>query len=132
MQSLGGRPNIFPYLLLLPALIITLVIVAWPLVETVRLSFTDAALKPTENFVGFANYEKIFSKKFPEVIGRTFYWMAISVSLKMIVGTMGAMLLNSQVPGRDFFSACWSCRPGSCRLPSACLSGRGCIMVNSA
>ncbi len=103
MQSLGGRPNIFPYLLLLPALIITLVIVAWPLVETVRLSFTDAALKPTENFVGFANYEKIFSKKFPEVIGRTFYWMAISVSLKMIVGTMGAMLLNSRVPGRDFF-----------------------------
>jgi len=103
MQSLGGRPNIFPYLLLLPALIITLVIVAWPLAETVRLSFTDAALKPTENFVGFDNYEKIFSKKFPQVIGRTFYWMAISVSLKMIVGTLGAMLLNSAVPGRNFF-----------------------------
>ncbi|AVX05378.1 trehalose/maltose transport system permease protein MalF [Maritalea myrionectae] len=102
MQAMGGRPNVFPYLLLLPALFITLAIVAWPLLETVRLSFTDASLKPTEEFIGLANYEKIFSRRFPEVIGRTFYWMAISVTLKMVVGVLGAMLLNSAVPGRGF------------------------------
>ncbi len=44
-----------------------------------------------------------FSRRFPEVIGRTFYWMAISVTLKMVVGVLGAMLLNSAVPGRAFF-----------------------------
>ena len=103
MQSLGGRPNYFPYLLLLPALLITLAIVAWPLAETVRLSFTDSTLKPTENYVGFANYEKIFAKKFPEVIARTFYWMMLSVTFKMVVGIAGAMLLNSAIVGRGFF-----------------------------
>ncbi len=61
MQAMGGRPNVFPYLLLLPALFITLAIVAWPLLETVRLSFTDASLKLTEDFIGFANYEKFLT-----------------------------------------------------------------------
>ncbi|MGJ8527856.1 carbohydrate ABC transporter permease [Maritalea sp.] len=103
MQSLGGRPNIFPYLLLLPALIITLFIVAWPLAETVRLSFTDASLKPVTNYIGFENYEKIFAKNFPEVIARTFYWMGLSVTFKMVVGVAGAMLLNSAITGRGFF-----------------------------
>lgn len=98
-----GRDRFFPYMMLLPALALTLVIVAWPLFETFRLSLTDAALKPDENFVGFANYEKIFNGDFPEVIVRTFVWMFWSVSLKMVVGTAGAMLLNAAVPGRAFF-----------------------------
>ena len=103
MQSLGGRPNIFPYLLLLPALLITLLIVAWPLTQTFWLSFTDSSLKPVTNFVGFDNYEKIFAKKFPQVVARTFYWMALSVTFKMVVGVIGAMLLNYAVMGRGFF-----------------------------
>lgn len=98
-----GRDRFFPYMMLLPALALTLVIVAWPLVETFRLSFTDAALKPDENFVGWANYIKIFNGDFPEVILRTFVWMFWSVSLKMIVGIAGAMLLSAAVPGRAFF-----------------------------
>lgn len=103
MQSLGGRPNIFPYLLLVPALLITLLIVAWPLTQTFWLSFTDSSLKPVTNFVGLDNYEKIFAKKFPQVVARTFYWMALSVTFKMVVGVAGAMLLNSAVMGRGFF-----------------------------
>ncbi len=97
------KTDYFPYLMLVPALVVTLVIVAWPVVETVRLSFTDASLKPTENFVGFENYEKMFARKFPETIFRTFYWMGVSVSLKMIIGIAGAALLNSAVPGRNLF-----------------------------
>lgn len=98
-----GRDRLFPYLLLVPALVLTLTIVAWPLFETFRLSFTDAALKPDENWVGWANYEKIFSGNFDQVIVRTFVWMFWSVSLKMIVGTLGAVLLNAAVPGRAIF-----------------------------
>lgn len=97
------KTDYFPYLMLIPALVVTLLIVAWPVVETVRLSFTDASLKPTENFIGFENYEKMFARKFPETIFRTFYWMGVSVSLKMIIGIAGAALLNSAVPGRNLF-----------------------------
>ncbi len=103
MAITGKKTDHFPYLMLVPALVLTLFIVAWPLVETFRLSFTDAALKPDENYVGFDNYTKMFSRRFPEVIGRTFYWMALSVTLKMVVGTIGALLLNAAVPGRSVF-----------------------------
>ena len=93
----------FPYMLLVPALFVTLLVVAWPLAETVRLSFTDTTLKPQVNYIGFANYEKILSRGFPEVIGRTFLWMTLAVTLKLLIGLLGAILLNAAVPGRTLF-----------------------------
>lgn len=50
---------VFAWLLLLPALLYITVIVAYPLVDTFILSFTDASLRKTTNWVGFINYEKI-------------------------------------------------------------------------
>ncbi|MBJ2150016.1 carbohydrate ABC transporter permease [Paracoccus sp. IB05] len=94
---------IFAWALLAPAILYVLVIVAWPLVETFRLSFTDASLRKVTNYVGTANYEKIFNETFFGVILRTFTWTFFSVALKMIIGTFGAVLLNAAVPGRYLF-----------------------------
>jgi multiple sugar transport system permease protein len=92
--------QVFALLLLTPALLYVLAIVAYPLVDTVILSFTDAALKPTTNWVGWANYEKIFNGNFDQVIVRTFIWTFISVALKMVIGVCGAVLLNAALPGQ--------------------------------
>lgn len=93
----------FAWGLIAPALIFIGVIVAWPLIETIRLSFTDANLGG-EQYVGLANYEKMLSSaKFYEIVGRTFFWMFLSVALKMILGLIGATLLNAAVPGRALF-----------------------------
>ena len=94
---------IFAWLLLAPAMAYVLVIVAWPLVETVRLSFTDASLSKITNYVGSKNYSKIFNDTFLTVILRTFIWTFFSVLLQMVIGTFGAVLLNSAVPGRHLF-----------------------------
>ena len=94
---------IFAWALLAPAILYVLVIVAWPLVETVRLSFTDASLKKVTNYVGWRNYGKIYSDTFLGVITRTFTWTFFSVLLKMVIGTCGAVLLNAAVPGRHLF-----------------------------
>jgi len=94
---------IFAWALLVPAILYILVIVAWPLVETVRLSFTDASLRKVTNYVGWRNYEKIFNETFLTVITRTFTWTFFSVLLKMVIGTFGAVLLNAAVPGRHLF-----------------------------
>ncbi len=88
---------------LAPALLYVLAIVAWPLVQTVILSFTNASLRKTTDWVGWANYQKIFNATFATVIGRTFVWTFFSVSLKMLIGTAGAVLLNATVPGRHLF-----------------------------
>ncbi len=95
--------QIFALLLLLPALLYVSVIVLYPLAETVKLSFTDAALKPTINWVGFANYHKIFANDFTAVILRTFVWTFFSVSMKMLIGIFAAVLLNAAVPGQTLF-----------------------------
>lgn len=99
-----SRSNmIFAWLLLAPAIIYVLIIVAWPLVETFRLSFTDASLKKVTNYVGWRNYSKIYTDTFFEVITRTFTWTFFSVLFKMVIGTFGAVLLNAAVPGRNLF-----------------------------
>ena len=90
----------FALLLLLPAVIYVSIIVVYPLIETVNLSFTDAALKPITNFVGWANYAKIFQGNFSEIILRTFVWTFFSVSFKMLIGIIAAVLLNAAVPGQ--------------------------------
>lgn len=95
----------FAWALIFPAVAFTSVIVAWPLVETIRLSFTDATIN-NENWVGLANYQKLLgSAKFYDIVGRTFFWMVLSVSLKLIVGLIGASLLAAAVPGRALFRA---------------------------
>lgn len=90
-------------LLIVPAALFLIIIVGWPLAETVRLSFTNAGLGG-EEYIGWENFEKLFkNRKYPGIVGRTFYWMFLSVSLKMILGTIGALLLNVNLKGRAAF-----------------------------
>ncbi|MES0882216.1 carbohydrate ABC transporter permease [Roseibium sp. SCP14] len=103
MAHTAKQKDYFPYLLLVPATVVMVSIVAYPLFETFRLSFTNTSMSPKFEYVGLANYEKIMSRRFPEVIARTFYWMGLSVALKMLIGTLGAVLLNAMVPGRALF-----------------------------
>jgi len=94
---------VFGWLLVAPAIVFIAIIVAWPLAETFRLSLTDARLGG-ENYVGLENYQELLEKKkFHQVITRTFFWMFLSVSLKIILGLIGATLLNAAVPGRALF-----------------------------
>ncbi|GHE94216.1 ABC transporter permease [Aliiroseovarius zhejiangensis] len=95
--------SVFAWLLVGPAMIFIAVIVAWPLAETIRLSFMEAGLGG-ETFVGLANYEELVeSRKFHQTIVRTFYWMFLSVALKLVLGLIGATLLNAAIPGRALF-----------------------------
>ena len=105
----GLSESWFAWALIAPALAFIGVIVAWPLLETIRLSFTDAGLGTVlggENWIGIDNYAKLLnSPKFYDIIGRTFFWMVLSVSLKLIIGLIGATLLSAAVPGRALFRA---------------------------
>ena len=91
------------YILIAPAVIYLLCIVGWPLIETFRLSFTNSSIAG-EDYVGFENYEKLLSSsKFSKIAIRTFVWTFFSVLLKLIIGMIGAVLLNASLRGRSFF-----------------------------
>lgn len=93
----------FAMLLVGPALLFIAIIVAWPLAETIRLSFMEADLGG-EQYVGLQNYQDLLdSRSFAQIVTRTFFWMFLSVSLKLILGLIGAVLLNAAIPGRALF-----------------------------
>ena len=98
-----SSPTFLAYALISPAVIYLLCIVGWPLFETFRLSFTNASIAG-EDYVGFENYEKLLSSsKFSKIAIRTLVWTFFSVLLKLILGMIGAVLLNASLRGRTFF-----------------------------
>ncbi|MCO5962185.1 carbohydrate ABC transporter permease [Sinorhizobium meliloti] len=90
------------WLLMLPLLVVMTAVIGWPLVDTVRLSFTDAKLVGTEGgFVGTANYIKMLGgSNFQRALVTTTWFVVISVAAEMVLGVLAALLLNQQFRGR--------------------------------
>jgi multiple sugar transport system permease protein len=99
--------NTRAWFLMLPLLIVMVAVIGWPLVDTVRLSFTDAKLVGTSgNFVGFDNYLKMLSNSgFQRTLITTAWFAVVSVAAEMVVGVAAALLLNQQFYGRTVLRA---------------------------
>jgi multiple sugar transport system permease protein len=95
------------WLLMLPLLVVMTAVIGWPLVDTVRLSFTDAKLAGTEgSFVGTANYIKLLGgSNFQRALVTTTWFAVISVAAEMVLGVLAALLLNQQFRGRTALRA---------------------------
>lgn len=95
------------WLLMLPLLVVMISVIGWPLVDTVRLSFTDAKLVGTEgSFVGLDNYAKMLSgPNFQRTLLTTTWFAVISVGAEMVLGVLAALLLNQQFRGRALLRA---------------------------
>ncbi len=88
--------------LLAPALAVLLVIVGYPLFETVRLSFTSAQLVGSGGgWVGLANYrEALASRAFWASLRITVVFTVLTISVEMVLGLLVALLLNLPLHGR--------------------------------
>lgn len=95
------------WLLMLPLLVVMIGVIGWPMIETVRLSFTDAKLVGTGgNFVGLDNYSKMLSSSnFQRAFWATSWFAVISVTAEMVLGVLTALLLNQQFYGRTVLRA---------------------------
>lgn len=95
------------WLLMLPLLIVMIAIIGWPLIDTVRLSFTDAKLVGTAGgFVGLDNYVKMLSgSNFQRTLVTTTLFAVLSVAAEMVIGVLAALLLNQQFYGRSVLRA---------------------------
>lgn len=95
------------WLLILPLLVVMIAVIGWPLIDTVRLSFTDARLVGTEGtFVGFDNYAKMLGgSNFLRAFVTTTWFAVVSVTAEMVLGVLAALLLNQQFRGRTALRA---------------------------
>jgi N,N'-diacetylchitobiose transport system permease protein len=91
-----------PYLLILPALVVLALVVAWPLVKIITLSLQKqdnskyALFHGTSGgFVWFQNYVDILTEStFWAVLLRSLVFMVVSVGVSLVLGTAIAALLN--------------------------------------
>jgi len=105
MLSLRQREQRQAWVLLAPMLLVMLLLTAWPLLRTIWLSFTDAALigsGETPAWIGLENYLYALSDPdFRASIWRTLYFTLVSVTFEGIIGVLVALLLNQKFVGRN-------------------------------
>jgi multiple sugar transport system permease protein len=107
-QARPLRSRLMPYALLAPAVVVTLFIVFFPMVQALVTSFYDVVLwKPNANrFVGFGNYIKLLRDPvFWTSLGHTAIWIGLTVPLQMGLGLVAALLLNRDFPWRGLARA---------------------------
>jgi len=79
-----------------------LLIVAYPVVQSIRLSFFDISLlmPARAKFVGFRNYvEMLHSETFYRALLNSIVWIIGCVSTQFVVGMLGALLLKCKFKG---------------------------------
>lgn len=106
--SIWRSERLLPYLLLAPAVVVTVVIVFMPMVQAVFTSFYDLILfRPNASkFVGFGNYVKLFNDPvFWTALWNTIIWIGLTVPLQMGLGLVAALLLNREFPWRGLARA---------------------------
>ena len=97
-----------PYLLLLPAFLFVLLVVGYPALKSIWMSFENYNLSmPAKNgFVGFANYVKAFHDPiFFQALLNTVIWVVFGVGFQFVFGLILALLLNQSFRIRGFVRA---------------------------
>ena len=82
-----------PWLFLFPAFAALALYLAYPVVETLRLSLTQRVPGGGSDFVGLANYTQMFAEaKFREALLNNFLWLLVVPALSTAFGLLAAQL----------------------------------------
>ncbi len=105
-----GRHNLYGWLFSTPFLVLFAVFMAFPIVATLLMSFTDFGARhvtrPLEaQFVGLENYTRLFEDdRFLKALFNTAYFVVVGVPLTILLGLLVAILLNNGIDrARTFF-----------------------------
>lgn len=107
MQNKYTLRSVIPaFIFLLPGFVLFILFFFGPLLYSLRISFFDwNFVKPElSTFVGFENYiEQIKSSIFQRATLNTLVYTIITVSVKLALGILVAVLLNQKIKGRTAF-----------------------------
>lgn len=91
-----NRANIVrPWLFLFPALLALGLYLAYPVIETLRMSVTERVPGGGSNFVGLDNYTQMFGEtKFWEALQNNFFWLLVVPAMSTAFGLLAAQLTD--------------------------------------
>ena len=92
--------------LFLPTVVLLGLFIAYPFVDGVPLSVTNAKVGVPGEFVGLANFEKIWNDSiFRHAVWNTCWYTAVTTVFKLALGLWLALLLNRHFKGKAFVRA---------------------------
>lgn len=100
--------NVYPYLLVAPAMLIIMCVVFIPVVNAIGMSFQSYDLRRPKDiaFVALANYIEVFQDAlFWQSLWKTILWVVFGVGLQFVFGFVLALLLNKSFKGRGIVRA---------------------------
>lgn len=94
-RNINRANMIRPWLFLLPALLALGLYLAYPVVETMRMSLTERVPGGGSKFVGLENYEQMFSEpKFWEALRNNIMWLIVVPAMSTAFGLLAAQLTD--------------------------------------
>lgn len=90
-------------LLVVPGLALFCIIILYPFLDAIAMSFTDKSLiNPETHFVALENYQKVFSDPyFPQTLWVTLEFVVLATLLPFVLGFIWAILLNQRFRGSE-------------------------------
>jgi multiple sugar transport system permease protein len=87
------------YVLLVPALALLLIFVAYPFFFGTYISLTDARIGKPGHFIGLQNFIDLWSDPiFRQTVGNSFFYTIVTTIFKLPLGMLMAILLNQVFP----------------------------------
>jgi multiple sugar transport system permease protein len=99
-----GENRWFPVVLLVPAILLILLVVGFPMLYSLYLSFTNYTLTSAGSFrfIGFENYLTLFKDPtFWRAFGRTILFITLAVNLEFLIGLGIAQLMAKVMIGQN-------------------------------
>ncbi len=94
------REPILGPVLVTPALLLLLLLVAYPFVMALYFSMSNAFIGRPSHFIGLTNFVKLWeSDAFRQTFQNAFVFTGIAVAFKIVMGIVLALLLNEQLTG---------------------------------
>lgn len=110
LKRMTGSPrrfkdNLSIFLFLLPALVLFLLFVIYPIFQSIYYSLFDwKGFGPAEDFVGLDNFKNILSDKvFLIALRNAFLLIVFSLIIQLPLSLMLAVMVGRDLPGRAFF-----------------------------
>ena len=104
LKKLQNSRNALGLLFMLPAAVLLLLFLTYPLGLGVWLGFTDAKIGRGGGWIGLENYEFLLGDSVTQlVLFNTLFYTFVASVLKFVLGLWLAILLNEKLPFKTFF-----------------------------
>ena len=107
-MSTQTKHNQYALIFIGPAMLVLLVVIAYPFFYNIYMSMTNWNMYHFRNpeFIGLKHYARLFTEPdIFKIFGKTLAWTAINLVFHFILGLSAALLLNNKIKARPIYRA---------------------------